>query len=292
MKEFILKTLFFCILLMILFFSSFLVLNIIYNFKNPSNEIDILVIGDSHAVFSINEKDDLFTNKKIINNGYQAESLFWTIKRAEKILSTYKVDLVVVTYSDHNLFNDKWSYIDNILENERDLIYFLSLKDWYYLFRRNSNQTGKAFFSLPLPSSKVTRNSNLNSNNLLQKDIITKGNRIKRHYQNLKYIFKSENFKQLNTFCKENPEQKILIIRTPLNSKYFKLLGNSNYDKMYLESVQKLKKNKNVNYIDFSNTIKEDSLFADLDHLNASGTFKFTKIFYDSLKIKYSSFLK
>jgi hypothetical protein len=266
--------------------------NIVDNFNNPSNDIDILIVGDSHAVFSFNEKNDLFTNKKIINNGYQAESMFWTIKRSKKILRTYKVDLVVVTYSDHNLFNDKWSHVDNILEKERELIYFLSLNDWYYLFRRNSKNTVKAFFSLPLPSSKVTRNSRLNNNNYLQKDLNTRGNRIKRHFQKLNYIFKSENFKQLNTFCKENPKQKILIIRTPLNSKYFKLLGNSNYDKMYLESIKELKKNKNVNYIDFSNTIKEDSLFADLDHLNALGTNEFTKIFYDSIKIKYHEFIK
>jgi hypothetical protein len=292
MKKFILKILLFCILLFVLFISIFLFLNTIDKFKNPSNEIDLLIVGDSHAVFSINEKDNLFSNKKIINNGYQAESLFWTIKRSEKILSTYKVDLIVITYSDHNLFNDKWSYVENILEKERELIYFLSLKDWYYLLRRNFNQTVKLFFSLPLPVTNVTSNSKLNSNNLLPKDIITKGARIKRQYQYLKNILKSENFNSLNTFCKENPEQKILIIRTPLNSRYFKLLGNINYDKMYLESIQNLMKYKNVNYIDFSNTIKEDSLFADLDHLNESGTFKFTKIFYDSLKIKYSSFLK
>ena len=58
------------------------------------------------------------------------------------------------------------------------------------------------------------------------------------------------------------------------------------------DKIKELKKNKNVNYIDFSNTIKEDSLFADLDHLNALGTNEFTKIFYDSIKIKYHEFIK
>jgi hypothetical protein len=293
MKDFILKVIFFVILFLILFFSSFLILSIIDNLKTHSTNNDILIVGDSHAVFSINENDALFSKQKIINNGYEAESLFWTIKRTKKILSKYKVNLVVVTYSDHNLFNDKWTYVVNSLSEKRDLIYFLSLKDWYYLLRRSKNQTFKGFFSLPLPSSKVTKNSKLSYDNLLSKDINTKGTRIKSHYQkNLNSIFKSENFRQLNTFCKENSDQKILIIRTPLNSNYFKLLGNGNYDKMYLESIQELKKFKNVNYIDFSNTIKEDSFFVDLDHLNASGTNKFTKIFYDSIKIKYDTFIK
>jgi hypothetical protein len=292
MKEFILKITFFFILLLILFFSSFLILSIIDNFKNYSNDIDILIVGDSHAVFSINEKSSLFSDQKIINNGYQAESLFWTIKRAEKILSKKKVKLIVITYSDHNLFTDKWSYVDNIIEKERDLIYFLSLKDWYYLFRRNTKQTVKAFFSLPIPSYKVTRNFKLNNNTLLSKDIKTKGTRIKSQYQNSMSMHKSENFKQFKNFCKKNPKQNILIIRTPLNSNYFKLLANINYDELYLESIKELIKNENVNFIDFSNTINENSLFADLDHLNVLGTKKFTKIFYDSIKIKYSNFIK
>jgi hypothetical protein len=292
MKEFILKFIFFFILILILIISFFLIFNIVDNFRNHTADIDILIVGDSHAVFSINEKDVLFSNLKIINNAYQAESLFWTIKRSAKILRKNKVNLIVITYSDHNIFNDKWSYVDNLFEKEKSLIYFLSLKDWYYLFRRNTKQTVKAFFSLPVPSSKVSNNSKLNNLNVLSKDINTKGTRIKGQYQNYKYLFKSENFKQLISFCKENHEQNILIIRTPLNSNYFELLGNINYDKMYLESVKELLKNTNVYYFDFSNTITDDSLFADLDHLNILGNKKFTKIFHDSLKIKYPKLIK
>lgn len=283
MKNFIFKVSLFFILLSILFLSLFLILSIIDNFKRFSNYSDIVVVGDSHAVFSINEKDSLFSDIKILNNGFQAESLFWTIKRSRKILRKKRISLLVITYSDHNLFNDKWTYIGDNLGKNRDLTYYLSLKDWYYLFRRNSKETAKLFFSLPMPSFKVSANFQINYNNLLSRDLKTNGSRIKNHYQKINNIYKSENFKQLINFCREYPEQKILILRTPLNSHYFKLLNNIIYDEMYLESILELQKLNNVHFIDFSESIKEDANFSDLDHLNANGSKTFTKLVYDSL---------
>ena len=288
MKNFIFKVSLFFILLSILFLSFFLILSIIDNFKGFSNYSDIVVVGDSHAVFSINEKDSLFSDINIFNNGFQAESLFWTIKRSRKILRKKRINLLVITYSDHNLFNDKWTYSGDNLGKNRDLVYYLSLKDWYYLFRRNGKETAKLFFSLPMPSFKVSANSQINYNNLLSRDLKTNGSRIKNHYQKIKSIYKSENFNQLINFCREYPEQKILILRTPLNSHYFKLLNNKIYDEMYIASILELQKLKNVHFIDFSESIKEDANFSDLDHLNASGLRIFTKLVYDSLaKSKY-----
>ena len=81
MKNFILKVSLFFILLLTLFLLCFLILSIIDNFKSNSSDSDIVIVGDSHAVFSINEKDPVFSDIKILNNGFQAETLFWTIKR-------------------------------------------------------------------------------------------------------------------------------------------------------------------------------------------------------------------
>jgi hypothetical protein len=283
MKNFIFKVSLFFILLSILFLSFFLILSIIDNFKGFSKYSDVVVIGDSHAVFSINEKDSLFSDINLLNNGFQAESLFWTIKRARKIVRKKRLSLLVITYSDHNLFNDKWTYVGDNIGKNRYLTYYLSLKDWYYLFRRNSKETAKLFFSLPVPSFKVSANSQINYNNILSKELKTNGSRVKSHYQKIKNIYKSENFIQLLNFCRENPDQKILILRTPLNSHYFKLLNNKVYDEMYLESILELQKLNNVHFIDFSDSIKDDANFSDLDHLNANGSKIFTKLVYDSL---------
>lgn len=77
---------------------------------------------------------------------------------------------------------------------------------------------------------------------------------------------------QILDFCKKS-SLKIAFVRSPQNKHYNELFGHENFKLILDEKFQ------DIDFLDFNDSIRNDNLFADLEHLNKHGAKEYTNMF-------------
>lgn len=246
-----------------------------YKFKEKKN---ILIVGNSHTECSIN--DSIISNS--VNLSQSASSYFYSyIKIREFIKYNPQIDTVIISFSDNDLFSEKekWFSSSEKINNKMTRHIILFNKD-DYLDILKSNPIEVIFQTFILYSDFY----NLHT---LKRDFIGSYNKINANkideeiiefnrnppiidstiaITELKYLLKIYEFTQENKI-------KLILLNTPIHpilEKHFSVIKPRNFQ---IASEQM----PNATYFNHTSFVLENSMYADLSHLNSIGSNKYSE---------------
>jgi hypothetical protein len=288
MKLFIRRTLFFC-LLALLSFGSTVVLNY-FLVKNTNlsfnKEKSILLLGDSNMQCALD--DAIVPNS--VNFAESSESYFYTYLKLKKIRqSTSSIDTVLLSFSPHNIIDNRWLFSKHLIGlNLRHYYPLMSIDDFVFLFNNNPEAVIGGLKEVPYQLlrniTKKIKNDNIFD---LGRFVSLKKNNTDKHINLIKdgkklpFFELPESFKISNQeiiylnkiilFC-DQYKIKLILINTP---KRKELLDYKNYyvndfNKFYLSNFIE------IPFYDFSSMPIPKEYHADLVHLNYKGAMCFS----------------
>ena len=241
--------------------------------KNIYNHPDIAIVGNSQTRNSINDMvlgNNLSKSAK--NYGQGGQSIFWSIIGSRK-LAHQGVDYFLINITN-STYGDDWKTItlQRVLR-ESQKVYFLKLKDWIYLFKKDFFVTATLLFKTIKPSKTVkgrflTLDRKFKNVNLSQ---------VKEHSRRELTFDDSI----IHDFIIENSNCHIILFRAPQHPAYYKQLDYNDDD--FKSKLKSFGKYPNCLTLDFGHYYSEDSLFMDPIHLNKEGSKIFTKTLSDTL---------
>lgn len=256
-----------------------------YIIKDNSNAEEHLIFGNSHAMSALDPVlISELTDESFKSYASSGQAIFWSVKGIEKKIAQTLRPIVYIEFTNNAFTTDWWIYDDNRMLREIDKMYQLDFQEMKYLFLNNPSKSLKYFATLPFPSSKLEGKFGINDNDRLKDDIKEKGERILIQYklgENSNDIDLGVN--SLNMIVENYPFVRFVIIRTPMNSKYFEIMKKVNNDRLTLQWLENFRKKSNCIVFDFAHFEMNDSCYADLDHLNYKGAKIFSKVFADTL---------
>lgn len=309
MSIFIKQIIKFSILLLILFLLFFMnnkiILNKMYDHGNfyLNEDVETLILGDSHTMTSINPK----YLKKSINLSNNNEMYVFTYNKL-KLLITKKTSIknIIIGFSYHNTSN-RYDYLRD--EQYLDLLdsYFPILDDStihhfsahrtpylknYYKYKYGVSFSFKILeMEFKYLLNKLSKNDypfwggyylSLNSN--LSKSLIDK--KVYEYYYSNNQVLEISKYqikylKKILSFCANN-NIRVIIYNSPIFSEHFTQIPNiflESYNSIIKELLQSY---NNLEYIDFSAIVLPYNHYGDGDHLNDIGA-KWMTIEIDSL---------
>ena len=250
-----------------------------YKFKEKKN---ILIVGNSHTECSIN--DSIISNS--VNLSQSATSYFYSyIKIREFTKSNPQIDTVIISFSDNDLSLDRiWA--SQIPKKMTRHIILFNKDDYLDLFKSNPVEVSfqtfilySDFYNLHTQKRDFIGSYNkINVNKIdeaiiefnLSPPIIDTNIAIIE----LKYLLKIYNFTQENKI-------KLILLNTPIHpilEKHFSVIRQRNFQ---IASEQM----PNATYFNHTSFVLENSMYADLSHLNNIGSNKYSE-FLQSIFIK------
>lgn len=243
----------------------------INNQNNGFNKLAI--IGHSHPKHAIN--DSIISNKIAIeskNYGVNGQAMFWSIMGARKLkLQGFNFFIIELT---NNIYTTDWKKIDDKrMVSEIHKKFFINKKEWLSLFKKAPSETIKLFSKQIIPRTRV-RGEFSSLINKYQPKIIK---------ENLNNNFNPDfDDVLIHDFIKSNPNNKIILIRSPQHPDYYKNQDTIN-EIYFLNKLNKFKQYKNCITLDFGHIYKNDSLFSDPGHMNNKGAELFSNFLGDTL---------
>jgi len=254
-----------------------------YKFKEKKN---ILIVGNSHTECSVN--DSIISNS--VNLSQSASSYFYSyMKIREFIKYNPQIDTVIISFSDNDLFSEKekwFSSSEKINYNMTRHIVLFNKDDYLDLFKSNPVEVSlqtfilySDFYNLHIQKRDFIGSYNkINANKIdeaiiefnLNPPIIDSTIAITE----LKYLLKIYEFTQENNI-------KLILLNTPIHpilEKHFSVIKPRNFQ---IASKQM----PNATYLNHTSFVLENSMYADLSHLNNKGSNKYSE-FLQSLFIK------
>lgn len=249
-------------------------------------EKNILLLGDSNTECAINDS----IVEKVFNFSTSAESYFYSYLKLKKTLkNNSQIDTVLVSFSPHNIFDNGWFQNEKIIKlNFKHYYPFFDLDDLYFILKKKPLVVLDASKTIPFQFMRnvilsirkdnifnLGRFRSLNRNSL-ELDIEKINNN-----QSLPFFELSERFKitneelfylnKIKLFCAEN-NLKLILINTPKRDEIL------NHKKYYTENFLNLyyKEFSDIDFYDFSKMLMNKEHFADLVHLNSSGSSNFS----------------
>lgn len=245
-----------------------------YNFKEEKN---ILIVGNSHTECSISDK--ILSNS--VNISQSASSYFYSyIKVREFVKRNPTIDTVIVSFSDNDLFSEKerwFSSTEKIRNKMTRMIFLFNKEDYLSLFYSNPLATSlqsfilySDFYNLYIHRrSFIGRYNQLNKNKIKESILEFNQDTPKIDYKialtELKYLLK------IYELCEKEGIHLILLNSPvhPVLQSHFSLIKDRNY-KIASEKMA------NATYLDHSSFKLDNSMFADLSHLNDKGSLTYS----------------
>lgn len=275
MRRFIKNISVFVTIYLIIYFISFFISKDIDYFINYSSSVEkkVAIIGHSHSEVGVNDSLLTYlTNIECHNYSRSAQSMFWTVIGGRKLIKQgYKYILIELTNSS---YNTNWKTTDKARSTQYyERKYFIDYNEWPILFSKNPVFTSSMFFKYTFPSRRLTGRfvkHEKEFNNQMVKE-------------NINNIFLPDfNDKILHDFIKNNKNVLFIVFRAPQHPLYYKNINIEN-EEYFNKKFKAFSVYPNCINIDFGKKFENDSLFADLGHLNYRGANCFTKILADSL---------
>ncbi len=257
--------------------------------SNSYNDIETLVLGDSHAFFGINPE---FMSAKTFNASNISQSLYFDQllfdKHVDSLPNLKNVVITIGYYSLSQLENTKedlWRkyFYHNQMELDVPIINPLDLKKYSLSLTRRFDKSITLFHDYMYKGTIIgcddkgwgTYYENTNNIPLVEGSRAT----AKRHEDFLMDF--EENLIRLQSiiaYCKKI-KCNVYLVDMPVYNGYLKLLNPSKLEKITNSCKDLASHYKNVTYINLREDIRiEDTDFYDPDHLNHKGAKKYTKI--------------
>ncbi|MBT5615217.1 MAG: hypothetical protein HOA49_06085 [Flavobacteriales bacterium] len=284
MKKLINRTLLFltisAIFSLLLGFLSVVITNKTFNFEFKKYQ-NILIVGNSHTECSISDK--ILSNS--VNISQSASSYFYSyIKVREFVKRNPTIDTVIISFSDNDLFSEKEKWLsstEKIRNKMTRMIFLFNTEDYLTLFCSNPITTSlqsfivySDFYNLYIHRRSFIGGYNQFNKNKIKESILefnqdTPKIDYKIAHTELKYLLK------IYELCEKEGVHLILLNSPvhPVLQSHFSLIKDRNY-KIASEKMT------NATFLDHSSYKLDNSMFADLSHLNGTGS------------ISYSLFLK
>ncbi len=284
MKKLINRTLLFltisAIFSLLLGFLSVVITNKTFNFEFKKYQ-NILIVGNSHTECSISDK--ILSNS--VNISQSASSYFYSyIKVREFVKRNPTIDTVIISFSDNDLFSEKEKWLsstEKIRNKMTRMIFLFNTEDYLTLFCSNPITTSlqsfivySDFYNLYIHRRSFIGGYNQFNKNKIKESILefnqdTPKIDYKIAHTELKYLLK------IYELC-EREGVHLILLNSPVHpvlQSHFSLIKDRNY-KIASEKMT------NATFLDHSSYKLDNSMFADLSHLNGTGS------------ISYSLFLK
>jgi hypothetical protein len=273
------ETLVFATLLFIilsLLFCVFLFVEMKIN-KNIRDSNSLAVIGHSHPARAIDDGilGDLIS-LPVNNYSSGGQSMYWSIIGGRKL--KYQGVKYFIIELTNSTYTTGWKTTDNKRGSwEVTKKYFLNMGDWLNLFKTNFKFTIKLFLQPSIPKQKL-RGGFVKSERKFKNKIV-KENVVNSNISGFRSDF-DDNI--IHEFIAKNDSLFFIILRVPQHPRFYDLKGANN-EKFYKERLNSFKGYDNCIIMDFGHKYNEDSLFADLEHMNYKGARVFTKFLSDTL---------
>ena len=265
---------------LLLGFLSVVITNKTFNFEFKKYQ-NILIVGNSHTECSISDK--ILSNS--VNISQSASSYFYSyIKVREFVKRNPTIDTVIISFSDNDLFSEKEKWLsstEKIRNKMTRMIFLFNTEDYLTLFCSNPITTSlqsfivySDFYNLYIHRRSFIGGYNQFNKNKIKESILefnqdTPKIDYKIAHTELKYLLK------IYELCEKEGVHLILLNSPvhPVLQSHFSLIKDRNY-KIASEKMT------NATFLDHSSYKLDNSMFADLSHLNGTGS------------ISYSLFLK
>jgi hypothetical protein len=266
MKEFLIKTPLFLVLL---FLCSFLLWGYCHTDK-PIVETKerVLILGDSHTEEAIN--DAIFTNS--FNYSQGGDPFIYSYVKLINITAASKIDTLLLSVSPVSIGAGKES-----LHKVNKLLFRFPWEDLMYLFRYNPHVIGRSFnvFEVGINANKVGGYYYLN-NYRLQENLERWATKTPEpcipHEAQLLYLDK------IVEYCKSKSIRLIFINTLIYHAERF-----YNMDNFYKVLEEKY---SDVTFWDYGNYVLPDSCYGDVGHLNYIGAKKFSAMLQEEVRKK------
>lgn len=294
MQKFIRRTKLFIFGYIIYLITIYCFNNLVIKYKNfDFSNLNVLILGDSHAGTSLNP--DYFKNSK--NISLNSESYIPSYLKLKLILQRCTIDTVLLSFSPHNLsgsndlkFSDKWNKLyyyryyslfsrDILITMNFNLLEYLSIYIEKMFLFPNVNHLENLIGSF----NKVKNNL---SNLSIEEKKLSANQRLERHYFNKGELLHISNscinyLDSIVTLCRSK-NIELFLISPPIHSMYFNSIPKLFQD-AFLNEKARLE-NMNQTIYDYTNETFDDSLFADINHLNFNGANVFSNIIRKRLR--------
>ena len=251
--------------------------------------VTTLVVGNSHPQCAVN--DSVFGNCKNLSRA--GEPFFYLQFKLEKLLlENPQIDQVIIEISDNEFKSqiEKWIYNPMVVES--------SVKSYWAYWPLNFHEKlltrlGARYFKYLLLGQKNYLISMLGKGEPYFQSLNWGGFKNSTAVFNEHSVIKDEAFEKMpcdsalhpmpdnllalekiQKICKQFGKE-IVFIRCPIHP--------SMHDCFELEYEKRIKEHVQVEVLDFRNWPMEDADFADKDHLNRRGAYKFTTMLKDTL---------
>lgn len=302
MNQFIKKTLFFSLPVIVLIVLMELLLRNIpndYSYKKNyldqnSNQVETLFLGSSHSFYAVNPE---FISSKSFNAAHIAQSLDYDLEILKKYSNeTYKLQCIVVPIDYFSLYNRLETGVENWRIKNYNIYYGLNkskdLVENSEILNGKWNENIKRLVKFFRKKKSDVSCNNLgwgtNNNSKNAKDLIETGKSAAKRHHKKSISFFEENLKLVHEIIAIAKEKnaKVLFYTCPAYKTYTSQL-NTEQLQTTINTIQSIQKaNSNVSYFNFLNdsSFKAQD-FYDADHLNEKGAEKFSKKI-DSILIK------
>lgn len=281
MKKFLLKSIFFILIIVGITFSSFLILSFSEK-KVLLDEQKIIIAGDSNTEVAIN--DQIISS--VINISRSGESYFYTYYKLRHLLEVNEhVEKVYLSFSPHNIVSKERNLFTNgkLYNNFIEYTPVIDFESIYYLLKEDKKNVFLSFLKAPFYLVKHNFSSPL-WGGYIKLDRSNLANQIKNVDQFLVYYSQKDidileiNYLQKISSLLNKNEVELILINTPKWIDFFKY---SNSLKLYHEVYKK--EFLNIKLLDYSSLYNEEEFFGDFTHLNYKGGQKFTDFFISKI---------
>lgn len=294
MNKFIKKTLLFCVPLLIFMLIMELLLRNIpndYSYKKNyldqhSNEIEILLLGSSHAYRAINPE---FIHSNSFNAAYIAQSIDYDIQILEKYTNqTNKLKFIVVPIDYFTFYNRLETGVESWRIKNYNIYYGLNrsykCKDNLEILNgkllENSKRIVKFYWRKKSDIKCNTLGWGSQKQSQDDKNLLISAKAAAKRHAKKSISFFDENVKIVDEIISiaKSKNVKVIFYTSPAYKTYVSQLNQEQLQKTILtiKGIQNL--NTNVFYYNFLNDSKFTAKdFYDADHLNEIGAEKFSK---------------
>lgn len=271
MKKFIIKTVFFLVLPVLIYLSAYKILK--FNLEKKISNHSVLILGDSQSEY-LNLPNSF--NYSINGSAYFVHYSF--VKEFENVIHDKKIYLAINYHNLSNLYENRLrndsllpGWAESNIKGINDYNILNSRFEGINEDDRKLELTDLKGKIIRLTKKSLLTKSKKNSFNKV-KDTTTISSAIYRHWQNPKYIQQDEIQhayldKLINLLLLNDNE--VILLKMPVTNYYFNNVPNN-----IKSEIEKLPKKYNIKLLDLHNLLQLQNnynLFKDYGHLNAKG---------------------
>jgi len=292
MNRFLLYTFYFLLILLGINILLYAASKKVYlgSYHNYSLNFNSYLFADSHgrALDNITEKYGIY------NFSAGSDSYFDMYRKIEFLIEKTSIDTIYITVDDHTLssYREKANNLDRshifttpkVHSNYYDFVKIRYLKNYVVLFQPRTRSVIRHYIISKIRNLVLGNQQNDNVDKEMNWEQLSAAERLKKSNNRLQYQYQSDlassklhqSLVDIMNTCKAN--NIVLIgVKFPLSSEYDEILGDITY------GADNILKSEGFKVVDYKKVfINQNRLFANQDHLNKDGSYKFVEMLFSA----------